>query len=427
MHTVEFPDAANGYAAADAERFYPEVHENRRRSSFARDRARLLHSSGLRRLALKTQVLSPTTGVDFARNRLTHSLEVAQVGREIAGSLGLDPDIVDTACLAHDIGHPPFGHNGERALNEWAADIGGFEGNAQTLRLISRLEPKVFDETGTAFGLNLTRASLDAACKYPWDRATGVQLGTRKFGVYEDDKPVFRWLREHAPENRKCVEAQVMDLSDDIAYSVHDLEDAVVEGFLPMEELEDSGNRAAILFNAAEWSGRKYSEEELGAALDRLRALPCWVHHYAASARERAALKNLTSQLIGRFAKASTAATLAAYPQERLLIRFCADVVVPREIAAEIALLKGTVAGFVMSLPTRQPVYARQRQVLTELLESLWLSGSAHLEPEFVELFDAAADDAARRRVIVDQVASLTDQSALALHANLADSGSITA
>lgn len=426
MQRIPLEGPRTGYVEHDRQRFLPEHHENRRRSEFARDRARLVHSSGLRRLAAKTQVLSPTSGVDFARNRLTHSLEVAQVGREIAQSLDLDPDIVDTACLAHDIGHPAFGHNGERAIDEWADDIGGFEGNAQSLRLIARLEPKVFGEAGESYGLNLTRATLDATTKYPWSRAEGRAKGTRKFGVYDDDLPVFEWMREGAPAGRRSIEAQVMDLSDDIAYSVHDLEDAVVEGFLPIEEFEYRDNREAIVYAAADWSGGRFSTDELAEALDRLVAAPYWVHRYDGSARHLAGLKNLTSQLIGRFAQTATSATLEAYPHEQLLIRHRADVVVPRGIAAEIALLKGAVAGFVMSLPVRQPVYARQRELLAELLDGLWATGSRHLERPLADAFERAADDAARRRVLVDQVASLTDQSALALHREVVGEPAVT-
>lgn len=416
------PLDASPYSDSDRERFLPEQHENRRRSTFARDRARLLHSSGLRRLAAKTQVLSPTAGIDFARNRLTHSLEVAQVGREIAASLDLDPDIVDGACLAHDLGHPPFGHNGERALDDWAVDIGGFEGNAQTLRLVSRLEPKVFGPDGRPYGLNLTRASLDAATKYPWTRAEGAQRGTRKFGAYDDDLEVFDWLRRTAEPGRTCIEAQVMDLSDDIAYSVHDLEDAVVAGYVVLPEIEDPANREAIIYHAEEWSNGGFEREELDEAFTRLLAFPQWLSDYDRSRRAQAGLKNLTSQLIGHFARTATIATRRAYPGSSL-IRYRGQLVVPRQIRAEIALLKGVVAGFVMTHDSRQPVYASQRELLQELAQALWERGAEHLEPGFAADFAQAPDDRARRRVIVDQVANLTDPSAIVWHQRFVPGG----
>ncbi|MFF2369082.1 deoxyguanosinetriphosphate triphosphohydrolase [Agromyces sp. NPDC058110] len=408
-----------GYHDRDTERLLPEEHTNRR-SDFARDRARLLHSSALRRLAAKTQVLSPTAGLDFARNRLTHSLEVAQVGRELASSLGLDPDVVDTACLAHDLGHPPFGHNGEKALNVWAADIGGFEGNAQTLRILTRLEPKVFDAEGRGYGLNLTRASLDASCKYPWPEATSVAdpSGRAKFGFYRDDLDVFTWLRRGAPERRLCIEAQVMDLSDDIAYSVHDFEDAIVNGYIDVASLGERVDHDALVTSMYEWIGGAYSHDELIAAFDRLDSLDGWMDSFDGSRLDQAKLKNLTSQLIGRFARAATEATRSAFPLASL-IRFDADVVVPREVQAEIAVLKGIVAAFVMSRNSRQPIYTQQREVLVELADALLATGDRDLDPGFAEDWATAADDAARRRVVVDQVASLTDQSALAWHERL--------
>jgi dGTPase len=411
--------ADNGYTALDLERAFPEGTKGER-SDFARDRGRLLHSSALRRLAAKTQVLSPTAGLDFARNRLTHSLEVAQVGREIGASLGLDPDLVDTACLAHDLGHPPFGHNGEKALNDWALPFGGFEGNAQTLRILTRIEPKVFDDSGRSFGLNLTRASLDASCKYPWTQSTGVAEpgGRTKFGVYESDIPIFDWVRTGAEDRRLCIEAQVMDLSDDIGYSVHDFEDAIVSGYIDVRALSSRVDHDELVDSMVEWIGGELPHDELLAAFDRLDGLTSWIEKWEGSPREMGALKNLTSTLIGRFAGSATAAT-REHATASSLVRFGADVVVPAETLAEIAVLKGIVATNVMSHESRRPIYSRKREIIQELCAILAASDAEHLEPGFAADYREATSDDEAMRAVIDQVASLTDQSALAWHERL--------
>lgn len=419
-HAAPVPGGAqgyDGYSAADRQRWVAEAPKSSRRGDFARDRARVLHSSALRRLGAKTQVVGPGSD-DFARTRLTHSLEVAQVGRELAGSLGCDPDVVDTACLAHDLGHPPFGHNGETALAEVTAAVGGFEGNAQTLRLLTRLEPKVVDAaTGCPAGLNLTRASLDAATKYPW-RAGDDPRGpvSSKFGVYAEDAAVFTWLREGAPDSRRCLEAQVMDLSDDIAYSVHDVEDAVVAGVLDLSvlSLAEARGRIAEAVRGLYLPGAE--DDEVTEALVSLSASPTWVTGFDGSRPALAALKDMTSQLIGRFCGAVERAT-----RERTgpgpLTRYAADLVVPRATQLEVAALKGVAAVFVLTGRDRVPVYAEQREVVHALVRGL-LARPELLEPPFAADHAAAvggaAGDAARLRAVVDQVASLTDLSALA-------------
>lgn len=407
-----------GYDDHDAMRFFSENHRSRR-DDFARDRARVLHSAALRRLAAKTQVLSPASPADFARNRLTHSLEVAQVGRELATSLNLAADVVDTACLNHDLGHPPFGHNGERALNDWAADIGGFEGNAQTLRIVVRLEPKVFDDAGRAYGLNLTRASLDATCKYPWtlDNPLPDPGGRLKFGVYPDDEDVFHWMRAGAPGRVRCIEAEVMDLSDDIAYSVHDFEDAIVNGYLDPAKLTDAADHESLLTAIQTWVGYDFARDELDDALFRLTSMPVWIDSFDGTRASLAQLKNLTSDLIGRFARAATTATREAYASD-VLTRYRAHVVVPRVIEAEMAVLKGIIGAFVVSIEGRKDLYKEQRRMLKRLATALWES-PGELDTLHTEDFASAADDAARRRVIIDQVASLTDQVAIAWHTTL--------
>lgn len=416
--TIALPD---GYSEHDVERYVPEQHSGHR-SDFARDRARVLHSGGWRRLAAKTQVLSPTAGIDFARNRLTHSLEVAQIGRELAVSLGLAQDVVDTACLAHDLGHPPFGHNGERALDAWATSFGGFEGNAQTLRILSRLEPKRFDSVGQSVGLNLTRATLDASCKYPWSRPEApdryVGPNGTKFGHYEDDAEIFDWLRRDAPAHRTCAEAQVMDLSDDIAYSVHDFEDAVVGGFIDPELLTAREGHDVLVRAVSAWAGGAFSESELGEAYERIASSHTWLTDWQGSRRDQAKLKNFTSDMIGRFARAAISATLVA-ADGRSLARYGSAIVVPGEIRAEIAVLKGIVAAYVMEIDRRQATYRRQRDLLTELLDALWQGDGVELEPAFSADFAAARSEADARRAVVDQVASLTDQGAISWYERL--------
>ncbi|QYJ05510.1 deoxyguanosinetriphosphate triphosphohydrolase [Nocardioides panacisoli] len=393
------------------------------RTPFERDRARVVHAASFRRLAAKTQVVGPQSD-DFVRNRLTHSLEVAQVSRDLARALGSHPDIAETAAMAHDLGHPPFGHNGERALDELAADCGGFEGNAQTLRLLSRLEAKTFDDQGRSVGLNLTRATLDACVKYPWTladapapggvHADGSPRQGTKFGAYEDDLPAFTWLRRDAPRGRRCVEAQIMDLADDVAYSVHDVEDGTVAGRLDLTVLD----RAAVWETVRSWYLPGATDDDLDATIARLEAVGSWPRAaYDGTRRSQAALKNLTSDLIGRFCGSVQAATFGA--ADGPPVRHRAELVVPDETRLEITVLKGIAAYYVMQADDRLAEQERQRVLLSELVAALLERGEDGLDPSLVENWKTARTDADRLRVVLDQVASLTDASALAWHARL--------
>lgn len=409
---IERPDDGT-YGAHDAERIVPEPEKAPWRTAFERDRARLVHSAALRRLGAKTQVMGPDSD-DFVRTRLTHSLEVAQVGRELGAQLGCNPDVVDAACLSHDIGHPPFGHNGERALNEVAADIGGFEGNAQTLRILTRLEAKRSGPNGSV-GLNLTRATLDATCKYPWAAGQGPVPGP-KFGVYADDMPIFNWLRDRAVPGRKSLEAQVMDLADDVAYSVHDVEDGIAGGHIDPAKVGRDVN--AVVASTLKWYGSDISGDEIGQALERIFASPIWVPEFSRTRASLAGLKNMTSSLIGRFCNSAEAATREIAGQGRLA-RYHASLVVPAATRAEILALKGLAVHFVMSPRESEPLFLTQRTVIFDLVDALLEHGVDELEPEFHEAFLAAESEAEKLRVVVDQVASLTDYSAHKWHARL--------
>jgi dGTPase len=401
----------DGYCDQDVERFIPEPDKRPGRSPFQRDRARVLHSSALRRLAAKTQVVE-VGQADFPRTRLTHSLECAQIGRELGDVLHLGADLVDAACLAHDLGHPPFGHNGEFALAQIAADCGGFEGNAQSLRLLTRLEAKV-----PGAGLNLTRATLDATLKYPW--LASEAEGT-KYGCYDEDASIFAWIRETAPPGQPCLEAQVMDWADDVAYSVHDLEDGLHSGLITLEKLHSSDERFAVVsITLADYCRPgSVTEAELTETFDRLLALDFWPCSFDASPHTAAAVKNLTSELIGRFCVAAERATMSA-ELEAPAKRYAKNLEVPLEQRLECALLKGVTAHYVMGRAGARASQERERAVLTELAEALAYGAPDALDPMFQPAYIEADSDAARLRVVVDQIASLTDTSALAWHARL--------
>jgi dGTPase len=377
-----------GYNEHDAQRWIDEGDKRPGRTAFQRDRARVLHSAGLRRLAGKTQVVPVTYG-DFPRTRLTHSLECAQIGRDLGTALGCDPDLVDAACLAHDIGHPPFGHNGEQAL----AELAPFEGNAQSLRLLTRLEPKV-----PGAGLNLTRATLNATLKYPWIGEQG------KYGAYPEDAEVFAWIRDGATDRRRCLEAQVMDWADDVAYSVHDLEDGLYNRLIGIKALHAERRRVtatALTYCQPEWNA---TEAELDEVFTGFLALEFWWFDFDGGLSGLSAAKNLTSELVGRFCDVTSDRS---------------DLVVPRRHLLECALLKAVAAEFVMSRDGAARSQARERELIAELAAVVEAGAPATLDPLLRPSWDVATTDSEKRRVVIDQIACLTDNSAIAWHARL--------
>ena len=415
------------YSDADAFRRHPELAKSSQlrlsavdsRSAFARDRARVLHSAALRRLADKTQVVGPNDG-DTPRTRLTHSLEVAQIARGIGAGLDLDPDLCDLAGLCHDIGHPPYGHNGENALNEVAEACGGFEGNAQTLRILTRLEPKIVSEEGESFGLNLSRAALDAACKYPWAKTNADGSVNKKYSAYDEDAEILAWIRQGHEDLRPPIEAQVMDFSDDIAYSVHDVEDGIVSGRIDLKVLWDLVELAALADKGAAAFGGSPAELIEGAA--SLRELPvvAAAADFDFSLRSYAALKAMTSELVGRYVGSTIESTKKTHAGIDVG-RMHGDLIIPETAASEVKLLKTLAVLYVMDDPGHLARQNRQRDRIFRVFDYLVLGAPGSLDPMYRQWFIEADSEAAQIRVIVDQIASMTESRLERLARNAAD------
>lgn len=415
------------YSDADAFRRHPERAKSSQlrtsavdtRSAFARDRARVLHSAALRRLADKTQVVGPNDG-DTPRTRLTHSLEVAQIARGIGAGLDLDPDLCDLAGLCHDIGHPPYGHNGENALNEVAAACGGFEGNAQTLRILTRLEPKIVSDEGESFGLNLSRAALDAACKYPWAKTNADGSVNKKYSAYDEDADILAWIRQGHEDLRPPIEAQVMDFSDDIAYSVHDVEDGIVSGRIDLKVLWDLVELAALADKGAAAFGGSPAELIEGAA--SLRELPVVTAaaDFDFSLRSYAALKAMTSELVGRYVGSTIESTKKTHAGIDVG-RMHGDLIIPETAASEVKLLKTLAVLYVMDDPGHLARQNRQRDRIFRVFDYLVLGAPGSLDPMYRQWFIEADSESGQIRVIVDQIASMTESRLERLARNAAD------
>lgn len=253
---------------ADRRRDYEE------RDHFEIDRSRIVHSAAFRRLQGKTQVFTAGEG-DFFRTRLTHSIEVAQIGKGLALRLKADPVLVETVSLVHDIGHPPFGHAGENELKSLMMQYGGFEANAQNIRILTKLETK----SGNYCGLNLTRAVIDGQTKYKetfcQERAA---RGSQKKFIYEEDLPIVEWAGKDAQKevegydsSWKSFECEIMDWADDIAYAVHDLEDSIHAGYISLSTFRDDPRWQETIDKVTkDFKGSSVNVREIADSLSRL-------------------------------------------------------------------------------------------------------------------------------------------------------------
>ncbi len=408
------------------------------RNPYQRDKARVLHSAAFRRLQAKTQVLGVGLS-DFYRTRLTHSLEAAQIGTgitaqlcgkfpDIANTLALDPTLIETLCLAHDIGHPPFGHGGEIALNYMMHDHGGFEGNGQTFRIITQLEPYTAEH-----GMNLCRRSVLGLVKYPNFIDTlhsSAAPPTRPLslrqvkadewhppkGLFRCDEPLFDWLlapfsqrdkdrlmqfaakeNGHSKTQFKSFDCSIMELSDDIAYGIHDLEDAIVMDMVHKHHFVDD---VTLPIKALEVPWLSHNIEKLTHKL------------FSAEHHER---KNAIGALVNSFITAIEIQTVDGFTHPLLAY----NATMPFRFAQALELFKRFVFTKVIRRPDVQLLEYKGQLVVMELFEA-FASDPSRLLPDNTQLrWRKAQESGNGMRVLADYISGMTDEFASRLYASI--------
>jgi dGTPase len=406
------------------------------RSPAQRDRDRILFTSAFRRLAGITQVVAADEGHIF-HNRLTHSLEVAQVGRRLtekfiaqqpslARRLKLDPDVVEAACLAHDLGHPPFGHIAEKTLDKLAKARGlsdGFEGNAQSFRIVTKL---AFRSPQTV-GLNLTRATLNAILKYPWHRGAAGKK-ERKWSAYHTEADEFAFARKLMAigSEAQSPEAQIMDWADDITYSVHDLEDFYRAGFIPLHRLVSQSVERNAFYEKARIrlgdDGLSANEiEEHISAFESFKEFPI-DSPYRGTQQQRSDLRTFTAGLIGRYVSNSRLVSPVGVEQRVLEIS--------PGYKKEIRMLKQLTVHYVIYNPSLATQQKGQQTIIEELFniycDAAHDSDLHHLLPQSAreQVEDAFKKKAAERRnllirIVLDLISGMTERHAVLMYRRL--------
>ena len=380
------------------------------------------------------------------RNRLTHTLEVAQVARrlaenaisiqpELADALGgIDPDVVEAAALVHDLGHPPFGHIAETKLDDLVKEYGnadGFEGNPQSFRIVAKLSLR----NPGFLGLNLTRATLNAILKYPWFRSTGGGLHERKWGAYRSETKEFEWARELGPAGVKSPEAELMDFADDIAYSVHDLDDFFRVGLIPFDRiLTAAAARDEFMEKAFDrWrrDGRfddLKDRSELSEAFNGLcniltLAFRELAQPYDDRREHRAMLRSLTAFLISRYVTDSIRLRMPDEAGQRC-------VSVSRELSLEIKMLKELTWVYVINAPGLATQQHGQRRLIEDLFKILAESAEesnfdifpTRFSERMTEALDKVTGEERRReiaRFVADYISGMTERQAIEIHSRL--------